>query len=218
MRYAYLLSLIDADLERLRMARQLLLTSATLQQRPGKKTVRLTTPVTGQRTGAISALPLGAKKQHPSRPRRDKARVFVPVYQGIPVRSPVSEASHHASSVVAGSVSSSEETIFRQELREQAPCSGGQSNSDEKAGLPLQPRKLMTFRPPPVARTPALPRTALSNPALVRPVFIPAEQVRQEQLQKQGGRDLDGTGSNFTAGIPLTAELLTKRWIQDLVG
>lgn len=215
MQYAYLLSLIDADLERLRMARQLLLTSQTLKQRPGTKAVRLGTRVPRLSPEVISDLPLGDKKQRSPRRSRDKAQVFAPVDQGPDVSTPAAEPSNDGSNPVTSTVSpAAEETISPQKLWEQTPSSGEQSAPDEKADPP-SPQSKRTLRPLLTRRRSAPPQTALNTPAPARPVFVTAEQIRREHSRKQ--TELDPEGAEFnSAPVPLTAELLTQRWISEL--
>ena len=219
MRYAYLLSLINADLERLRMARQLLTTSQTLPRRLGIKAVRSEARSPRQKTEVVSSVFVGAERQHSSRLRYDKATGFAPVDQGMTVSIRASESSNDVSSSVAVSVFSAiEEMISREEVREQTPPPEVQSPPGENAGLPLPQSKLTISGSKPVRRSLALSRTALNHPAPARPVFIPAEQIREEQLRKQGEHGLKRLGANLAAGVPLTAEVLTQRWIQSSAG
>lgn len=217
MRYAYLLSLIDADLERLRMARQLLTTSQILPRRPGTKTMRRKTRAPRRKTEVVSAVSLGAAKEQSSTRRHKKTTiVFALVGQEMTVRIPASEASNELLSVVSVSVSSAmEKTISRQEVGGQILSSEAQSSPSANTRLPLPQSELTMLGSKPVRQPLVLSRTALNNPVPARPVFIPAEQIRQEQLRKQGKRRLERIGLQLGAGVPLTAELLTQRWIQS---
>jgi hypothetical protein len=57
---------------------------------------------------------------------------------------------------------------------------------------------------------------ALGGMVSAAPVFIPAEQIRQERAQKVTKSGTEGDGSGSSAAVPLTAEMLTQRWVQGL--
>ncbi len=214
MRYLYLLSLIDADLERLGMARKLLLTFQTPKRRTIEKVVRLRTSVPGSRTKVISAPALRTKKQRTLRRGRDQVQVLAPVDQEMRVSTFAPEPSNETSSPVAVRASSElEETI--------SPESVGADTVFREQGAPYEkadppsPQRKLTLRPLPARRRSTPPQTALNTPAPARPVFVTAEQIRREQVQKQTGLEAERVGFNLAA-VPLTAELLTQRWISEL--
>ena len=62
---------------------------------------------------------------------------------------------------------------------------------------------------------PAVPR-ALGGMVSAAPVFIPAAQIHQERWQKRQELDAKFDSSKSSASVPLTAELLTQRWVQGL--
>ena len=57
---------------------------------------------------------------------------------------------------------------------------------------------------------------ALGGMVSAAPVFIPASQIRQERSQKWQELDAKFDSSESSAAVPLTAELLTQRWVQGL--
>ena len=70
-------------------------------------------------------------------------------------------------------------------------------------------RKVTTRKP----SGPAVPR-ALGGMVSAAPVFIPAAQIRQERSQKM--QESDAKFDSSESSVPLTAELLTQRWVQGL--
>jgi hypothetical protein len=56
---------------------------------------------------------------------------------------------------------------------------------------------------------------ALGGMVSAAPVFIPAERVRQEHLQKATKKGTQEEASS-PATAPLTVEMLTQRWVQGL--
>jgi hypothetical protein len=74
-------------------------------------------------------------------------------------------------------------------------------------------RRKVTTRSKPSG--PAVPR-ALGGMVSAAPVFIPAAQIRQEHSQKSQELDAKFDSSESSTAVPLTAELLTQRWVQGL--
>jgi hypothetical protein len=78
--------------------------------------------------------------------------------------------------------------------------------------------KIVTLRKVTTRSTPsgpAVPR-ALGGMVSAAPVFIPAAQIRQERSQKWQELAAKVDSSESSAAVPLTAELLTQRWVQGL--
>jgi hypothetical protein len=57
---------------------------------------------------------------------------------------------------------------------------------------------------------------ALGGQVSAAPVFIPAAKIRQELAQKVPQSGTDGEKAGSPAEVPLTAEMLTQRWVQGL--
>jgi hypothetical protein len=154
MRYARILALIDAEVDRLQRARQLLASTytATTATVP-KKTQRRTAP-TSVRPVTVDA---GTSKE-PSTPLQ---------------------------------------------------------NTDHPA--PVLPKRLkpVTRRAKPVVVRPAAEASAkaLGGAVPVTPVFVPAEQIRQAQLQKQQEQATEQGAITPATSDSLTAEVLKQKWL-----
>ena len=59
--------------------------------------------------------------------------------------------------------------------------------------------------------------TPLGGVVPTGPIFIPAELIRQKQSQSRQEAVTERGASDSSAIVPLTAELLTRRWIRSLV-
>jgi hypothetical protein len=221
MQYAYILSLIDADLERLRMARQLLMASQTLSRKPVNKVVRSSVRTTKRlpekRNGGVAAVVSGVKKQQPAK-GRSKADMLAPEDHETTILTLDFGSPKDVPGFGAAVGPTVEQTIFQEEGQHRTPTAEEQTALGERAGTLLLQRKLEIRRLTPAKQPLALPRTALNNPAPARPVFIPAEQIRQEHMRKQEELKVETAGFSMAAAVPLTAELLTQRWIQGFAG
>lgn len=211
MQYAYILSLIDADLERLRMARQLLIASQTLVQNAAAERVRPSTRVPGHRKDLIPPLSPDFRKQRPAKHHQDKAEGSAPIAESAAVIAPyIAPPVEPLSPIAAGSSSDLAETLSQLEVRERTSSEVEQIRESERRSKPRPQESLTTRRLTP-QRPVAVPRTALNSPAPGQPVFIPAEQIRQEQQRRQD--EMQRSGVDSSANVPLTAELLAQRWI-----
>jgi hypothetical protein len=219
MQYTYILSLIDAHLDRLTKAREILATLDTSQEttpqpvpRPAADSKALRTP--GGRSS--SALETGS---HAISPRKKAAPATM-------VQKP--SASNRASAPLA--------KVSETAALESAPVADAQNRLDEDQRqetrkttkspiretatshlvdkLPTKRKRLAPNKPSstPLAR-------ALGGPVPAAPIFIPAGQVSQEfqeRSQRHPEPGAEGSLSGSAAPVTLTAELLARRWVQGL--
>jgi len=215
MEYPRILTLIDNYLDRLTEARQVLV---ELESAPGNGQKRRF-----QATASNRALKAAAKERQarlafdvtPSQPEtpRPKAKA---------------KANKRASPLIAQEGTESQAAfsvqneLFPQEQPRESPRE--KQETDGQAGRPLP-----TVAPAAVSvvaraqRKPSTRNKAANAPAAralggtvsAAPVFIPAERVRQEHLQKatKKGTQEEASGA---ATAPLTVEMLTQRWVQGL--
>jgi hypothetical protein len=211
MEYPHILNLIDDYLDRLTGARGVLLaadsTAVSAQQyktQPattgkasgrrarGKQTILALAPAPPQE----SAAKLKTKK--PIRMRRPEAQEFAPTL-------PFAQ-----DELFLQETTTAEPHEERVEVEEQgSPQVVVSAPTAIKVRAPRQPSARRN------ATTAATAR-ALGGLVSAAPVFIRAEQIRQEQAEKvpKSGTKADGSGS--AVAPPLTAEMLTQRWLQGL--
>jgi hypothetical protein len=216
MQYVHILNLIDDNLDRLTKARQLLLpldglpTSAperAMQPAARKKT----RPKAGSEKPATASLPIS--------PRQSKNKASSTSIESVARKSPVIRRNKTPNPVLAPPPTLNQ--LFSQEQLE------------ETHQEPVVQRISSAIRVPTVGKTPTQQNrskrhrtpvaVALSGSVSATPVFIPAEQIRRERSQREaasGTKHEDGepAGSSAAAPVaPLTAELLTRRWLQGSV-
>jgi len=63
-------------------------------------------------------------------------------------------------------------------------------------------------------RLSALPARALGGLVPTVPIFIPADRICEERSQRDSKRKKKGHSSGSTDAVPLSAELLTRRWVR----
>ena len=79
-------------------------------------------------------------------------------------------------------------------------------------------RPAMRLKKPAVSKLSVTPlATPLGGLVPTGPIFIPAELIRQKQSQSRQESVMERGASGPAAIVPLTAELLTRRWIRSLV-
>jgi hypothetical protein len=215
MRYAHILSLIDADLERLKKARILLTTPDTppkgTQKRAPNPPVRSKTLSAAERQKpAAPALQIDVHEVSQSNKARPSIRLKKPAVSN-PGAAPLAKAPAPAASE---SVLVLDDQIRQEQPQGQRAQVVGESAVGQIAAIPLaarvQPqRKRRALSKPPV--TP--PATPLGGVVPTGPIFIPAEQIRQKQSQSRQEPEMEGGSSGPPATVPLTAELLKLRWI-----
>jgi hypothetical protein len=219
MQYAHILNLIDTYLNRLTEAREVLLSLATPSDRvrnpatarpirmkklraPGKdKQAKLALEITPpERTQAIV----------PSRTRA-VARKRVAVRSPVPPR--ISKPTFVQDELyLPEQEQRAYENVVAELLAEKEPKLLSPTES-RPAVVKMVPRRKVTIRSKPSG--PAVPR-ALGGMVSAAPVFIPAAKIRQERSQKMQESDTNFGFSESSIAVPLTAELLTQRWVQGM--
>jgi hypothetical protein len=213
MQYVHILNLIDVYLDRLTKARQILLALDGLPTSAPKRAIqpaarKKTRPKAGSEEPATASLQIS--------PRQSKKK---------------------ANSTSIESVASKPPGIRRNKTRDPVlapPHILNQLFSQEQLESPHQEPVVQrvrsaisvpTFGKAPTQRNRskrnrAPVAVALSGSVSAASVFIPAEQIRQERSQREAasGTNHEGGGpggSTAAAPVaPLTAELLTRRWLQ----
>jgi hypothetical protein len=206
MQYVHILNLIDAYLDRLTEARRVLLTldgpsKRTQQRRSQTPAATKTLKAAGREKPAAPMLevrPPRRKKATPATiPKQTESKLAL--VSSVKTPDAIPEAS-----LVVG--------LLLAETR--------QSGTEQK---PLEPianirRVKAVTRRERTTRRKAIdtPLTrALGGTVSTAPVFIPAAQIRQERIEAETKR-VD-PGASAADVVPLTAELLTQRWVQGLV-
>ena len=219
MQYAHILNLIDTYLNRLTEAREVLRSLTTTSDRarnlatarpirmkklraPGKdKQARLALEITPPERTQATAPPRTqavARKRVAGRvpvPPRISNQLFVQDELFLPEREPRAHEN-----VVA-------EVLAEKETKLLSPT------ESRPAVVKIVTRRKVTTRSKPSG--PAVPR-ALGGMVSAAPVFIPAAQIRQERSQKMQESDANFGFSESSTAVPLTAELLTQRWVQGM--
>lgn len=220
MQYVHILALIDAELERLKKVRLLLTTLDTppkgTQKRARNPPVRSKTLRTAERQKpAAPAFQIDEHEVSQRKNARPAMRLKKPAVSNPGVanlaKAPAPAASESA-------------LVLDDQIRQEHPH--GQRAAqvvEESAFGQLAPIPLVA-RVPTQRKRRALSKlsvTPLATPlgGLVPtgPIFIPADQIRQKQSQSRQESVMERGASGPSAIVPLTAELLTRRWIRSLV-
>jgi hypothetical protein len=220
MKHVYILSLIDAHLDSLAKARQIL---ATLETSPKRTQGRAPRPLAGSKTlGGVekkkpSALPIAGQEISPRKKTAPATMVQRPS-----VKERATAALAKLPEAVALDVAHVPDAQIRPDLhQEQYEEQGARAASKRGLGettllqavarVPIRRKRFAPNKPSsePLAR-------ALGGPVPALPIFIPAEQISQERSQRNVAPVSDGSPSRSTVAVPLTAELLARRWVQGL--
>jgi len=220
MQYVHILALIDAELERLKKVRLLLTTLDTppkgTQKRARNPPVRSKTLRTAERQKpAAPAFQIDEHEVSQRKNARPAVRSKKPAVSNLGLAS-LAKAPAPAASESA--------LVLNDQIRQEYPQ--GQRAAqvvEESAFGQLAPIPLVA-RVPTKRKRRALSKlsvTPLATPlgGLVPtgPIFIPADQIRQKQSQSRQESVMERGASSPSAIVPLTAELLTRRWIRSLV-
>jgi hypothetical protein len=219
MQYAHILALIDAELERLKEVRLLL---ATFDTPPKRTQKRAPNPSVCSKTLRT------AERQKPTAPtlQIDKHEAFrrkktTPVTQ---LKKPAVSNAVGARFAKAAPFAASESALgLDDQIRQEQP-QGERTPVLEETAI----SQMATI--PPVVRVRTLRKrralsklsvtplaTPLGGPVPTEPIFIPADLLRQKQSRSQQESVTEHGASGPPAVVPLTAELLTQRWIQGSV-
>ena len=220
MEYVHIIALIDADLERLKKVRLLLTTLDTppkgTQKRARNPPVRSKTLRTAERRKpAAPALQIDEHEVSQRKNARPAMRLKKPVVSNLGA----------ASLAKAPAPAASESALVLDDQIRQAPP------QEQRAAQVVEESAFSQLAPIPlVARVQtqrkrlALSKPSFTPPAMplgglvpIGPIFIPAELIRQKQSQSRQESVLERDVSGPSAIVPLTAELLTRRWIRSHV-
>ena len=220
MQYVHILALIDADLERLKKVRQLLTTLNTppkgTQKRARNPPVRSKTLRTAERQKpAAPALQIDEHEVSQRKKATPAMRLKKPAVSNLGAAS-LAKAPAPAASESA--------LVLDDQIRQEHP-------QGQRAALVVEESAFGRIAPIPlVARVQReRKRRALSKPSATPlatplggvvptgPIFIPADQIRQKQSQSRQESVMERGASGPSAIVPLTAELLTRRWIRSPV-
>lgn len=240
MPYDHILELIDADLERLKKAR-LILTRAgsparSILQKADSSSVRSTTSEIPANSISFTSLPqddkyeIQAKKQvkhsvpkKQASPDRHKAHLPKVVQNVFPasiesLTLPIHEVL--TPRAASDSEAKSELILVLNEIHQKKSLRQVRAPKKDLSGSVAEPtvvrvrkiRNKTTSRQPIVVSAPSPLGGFVPN----KPVYIPARQVQLDRSQNNEDAATTLLKSGRQTAIPLTAELLTQRWIQGL--
>src|ERR1700733_4643016 len=216
MQYVHILNLIDDNLDRLTKARQLLLPLDGLPTSAPKRAIQ---PATRKKTRPKAGSEKPATAPPQVSPRQSKKKADSTSIEPVAGKPPVIRRNKTPGPGLATPLIQNQ--LFSQEQLEsphQEPVVQRVSSatSAPRVGKAPTQRNRSNRNRAPVA-------VALSGSVSAAPVFIPAEQIRQERSQREaasGKNEEVGGPAGSTAAVaaaPLTAELLTRRWLQGPV-
>jgi hypothetical protein len=220
MQYVHILALIDADLERLKKVRLLLTTLDTppkgTQKRARNPPVRSKTLRTAERQKpAAPALQIDEHEVSQRKNARPAMRLKKPSVSNLGAAS-LAKAPAPAASESA--------LVLDDQIRQEHPQEQRAAQVVEEsafgqlAPIPLVARVQTQRKRLALSKLSVTPlATPLGGLVPTRPIFIPAELIRQKQSQSRQKSVLERGASGPSAIVPLTAELLTRRWIRSLV-
>ncbi|WP_213806303.1 hypothetical protein [Granulicella sp. dw_53] len=231
MAYLHILALIDADLERLREARLLLTAAAPAAKRTEEKVQNLlfSSKVLKTPTKRISVAPprqAVESKVPQKRPLRDPKRkksastkldsarlkkIARSVSLTLPFDLPLPPISTTESIPALDQEIHRDQPLEQQALPPVEDIIGTAIDAPVAVRLRKVPKKRRsTLDQPPVASV----SSPLGGFVPNRPIYIPADQVRRDRPKGREESGIQRERSGQPAPLPLTAELLTQRWIQ----
>jgi hypothetical protein len=219
MQYVHILALIDAELKHLEKLRLLLTTLGTplkgTQKRAPHPPVRSKTLRTAERQKpAAPALQIDENEVSPRKKARPAMRLKKPAVSN-PGAARLAQAPAPAASESAPVLDDQTRQEQPQEQRAQVVV---ESAFDQIATTPLVARVQTQRKRRALSKLSVTPpATPLGGLVPTRPIFIPAELIRQKQSQSRQESVMERGASGPPATVPLTAELLTQRWIRSLV-
>jgi hypothetical protein len=220
MQYVHILSLIDAELERLKKVRLLLTTLDTPSKGTQKRARNPPVPSKTLRT---------AEKQKPAAPgfqidehqvsQRKKAR------PAMRLKKPAVRNLGAASPAKATAPAPSESAlVLDDQIRQEHPQGQRAAEAVEESAFgqiapaPLVARVQTQRKKRALSKLSVTPvATPLGGLVPTGPIFIPADKIRQKQSQSRQESVMERGASGPSGIVPLTAELLTRRWIRSLV-
>lgn len=199
MQYVHIVNLIDDYLNRLTKARQVLLAldapSTSAPTRASQPAQKKTRPATGRESAATASLKTS--------PRQSKKKTTATSIELEASKPAIMQRKRTSDSVVASPLLLNQ--LFAEEQLEEAyqePVAQGVSSAITMPTIGKAPtRRKWSKHHAPVAR-------ALGGSVSAAPVFIPAEQIRQEQSQRQATSEMEheaGGSNGSTTAVPVAA-------------
>ena len=220
MQYIHILALIDAELERLKKVRLLLTTLDTpskgTQKRARNPPVRSKTLRTAERQKpAAPAFQIDEHEVSQRKNARPAMRLKKPAVSNLGAAS-LAKAPAPAASESA--------LVLDDQIRQEHPQGQRAAQVVEESAFGQLAPIPLAARVPTQRKRRALSKLSVTPPATplgglvpTGPIFIPADQIRQKQSQSRQESVMERGASGPSAIVPLTAELLTRRWIRSLV-
>ena len=218
MQYARIVSLIDAELERLTKVRQLLNYSLAPLKAAQNKTLRTSV---SEEAAKLLAMAIAEPVKEPKATRQKRAAKAVPqLTLGLepePVQESFSVAgSAHPSEVMQPAAPSATHLVTAADAP--APSAISQPEPQLIRRIRRGVRGLRPSTPKAAAKSPAkapaeATATALGGMVPAGPVFVPAEQIRLAQAQREQAQATEQKAEDRAAAAPLTAEMLAQKWL-----
>lgn len=202
MRYTHILDLIDADLDRLQMARELLTTSSAFR---GSGAPRFAGRIIIDEILNESSLATNFKSPERKSARRYSERDKLPiaaVVASLPVALDELASAEHAPAPSKRGDAGLQQPRAKQvaEVRHESISARAERSTPKRRSMKS---KLNV----------ASSTTALGGAVPAGPVFIPVEKVRQEQATKEREQSRSLNSSRSAEEVPFTAESLAQRWL-----
>jgi hypothetical protein len=213
MQYVHILNLIDDYLDRLTKAQQILLSFDGLPTNAPKRALqpavrKKNRPKTGSEKPATSSLQIS--------PRQSKKKANSTSIEPVASKPPAIRRNKTPDPVLATPLILNH--LFSQEQLEGTHQEPVVQRVDSAISVPTVGKAPTRRNRSNRNRAPVA--VALSGSVSAAPVFIPAEQIREERSQRATAsgtkHEVGGPAGSTAAGpvAPLTAELLTRRWLQ----
>jgi hypothetical protein len=214
MQYVHILALIDAELERLKEVRLLL---TTLDAPPKGSQKR--TPIPPVRSKTLRM----AERRKPTAPalQIDKREVSQPqkTTPATRLKKPaVSDSGAARLAKVPPPAASESALVLDDKIRQGRAPMVEEGALSQMAPIASVVRVRTHRKRRALSKLSVMPlATPLGGPVPTEPIFIPAELIRQKQSRSRQESVTERGAGGPPAAVPLTAELLTQRWIQGSV-
>jgi hypothetical protein len=220
MQYVHILALIDAELERLKEVRLLLTTLDTPLKGAQKKAPN---PLVRSKTLRM------AEKQKPTAPallidKHEVSQRKKPAPPAMRLKKPALSNPSAASFAKAFPPAVSESALaLDDQIRQEQPQGQRapvveESVFSQMATIPPVARVRTRRKSRALSKLSVTPlATPLGGPVPTEPIFIPAEMIHPKQSRNRQESVAERGAAGPPAVVPLTAELLTQRWIQGSV-
>lgn len=219
MQYVHILALIDAELERLKEVRLLLTTLDTplkgTQKRASNPPVRSKTLRTAEKQKPTApALQIDKHEVSQRKKTAPAMRLKKPALSN-PSAARLAKA---PPSAVSESALALDDQIRQEQPQGQRAPVVEESAFSQMATIPPVARVRTRRKRRALSKLSVTPlATPLGGPVPTEPIFIPAELIHPKQSRNRQESVTERGAAGPPAAVPLTAELLTQRWIQGSV-